>query len=292
MNDSQRDRLRALAASHEAEVTRDRAEQLAARALTRGHDAVRRARRVVIALVGTAVLVPVMTAVGVLADPSVPGEILYPVDRAYESAASLIGIDTSRSEERLGEALTLLDRGQTVEAAELIEVAIVEVSKETGVDGELTELIAAPEPASATAASTPEEAAGVGTNVLMTDAAEELRLATEALLHSVRDVKEAQATGADDGVLTNELIAVAAGAVDAARTVIEGSDDDGEVVVDTTLPAEITTTTVPAEEPTDTTIPSETTTTTLGEGSTTTIPPDDGGGSEEEPGPIILPPQH
>ncbi len=71
------------------------------------------------------------------ANSAVPGDLLYPVDRAYESAAGMLGIDTGGATERLKEASILIARGEFDAAIEPIAAAAAEI------DAESSEAIAA-----------------------------------------------------------------------------------------------------------------------------------------------------
>ena len=53
-------------------------------------------------------------------DNAVPGDPLYPVDRAYENIAAVIGIDSDKAAERLAEASILLAEGNFAVAVEAI----------------------------------------------------------------------------------------------------------------------------------------------------------------------------
>lgn len=51
-------------------------------------------------------------------DSAVPGDLLYPLDRAYEAVGSVLGFQHNPQAERLEEARVLLDRGEVNEAIE------------------------------------------------------------------------------------------------------------------------------------------------------------------------------
>lgn len=292
--------LRAIAAHLESATSEDRAEQLASRAVTRARVPQAQARRAVGVLAGIAVVTFGFASVGALADSSVPGQFLYPIDRAFEAVTGVIGVETGGSEERLTEALALIDRGDQVRAAELIDEAIEAASKETGLDGKLTEIAASP------VATTPPTEADTGPIVLPADPDDEpeivatapadepadtLRLATEALLRTVQEVKASDG----DESLADALVAAASDAKEAATQVIILSAEQPVSESTTTTIPETTTTSKPGKKPTTTTDPDPTTTTTVPDGSTTTTtePDDDSTGttSTTDPGPIILPPQ-
>lgn len=78
----------------------------------------RRLPRLVFA--GLAVVVVANLGTAALADSAVPGDLLYPVDRAYEEVADLVGLGGERNEERLDEATVLADRGELLAAVDHI----------------------------------------------------------------------------------------------------------------------------------------------------------------------------
>jgi hypothetical protein len=162
------DRLRRMAATDELSVGRGRAEQIASRALARVESRPRQRARLVAAIVsGSAFAIVSVTGVGAIADQAVPGDSLYPVDRAYESISRAIGRDVDRTQERLEEALALAQRGDRVAAAnhvnaELGQRMIVVALPEQNVDSDPTETtVPSPEvdAAPAAAASSAVEAA-------------------------------------------------------------------------------------------------------------------------------------
>ncbi len=63
-------------------------------------------------------------ALALAAQPSVPGDALYGVERAYEWVASLVGIQLGSPEERLDEAAILLERGDVAGARALVAEAL------------------------------------------------------------------------------------------------------------------------------------------------------------------------
>jgi hypothetical protein len=220
--------------------------------------------------------------------------------------SGLIGVDTGGSEERLTEAIVLLDRGDDLRAAELIDEAIEAASKETGLDGQLTDIVASP------IASTTSTVSETGPIVIPADSDDEpvivavapaeeapavtLRLATEALL---RSVQEAKASGGSEEA-AGKLVEAASDAKAAATQVIFLSAAEPVDETTTTTSTSTTTTTKPGKKPTTTTtVPEDGSTTTStsvpdDESTTTTTVPDDGSTtttSTTEPGPIILPPQ-
>jgi hypothetical protein len=112
------DRLRRMAATDELKVGRGRAEQIATRALARAEARPRQRARLVAAIVsGSAFAIVSVTGVGAIADQAVPGDSLYAVDRAYESISRVMGRDVDRTQERLEEALALVQRGDREAAA-------------------------------------------------------------------------------------------------------------------------------------------------------------------------------
>jgi len=64
-------------------------------------------------------------------DGAVPGDLLYPLDRAYEAVGTVLGFQHDTQAERLEEAIVLLDRGEVTEA---IETATATLDDEMAVD--------------------------------------------------------------------------------------------------------------------------------------------------------------
>ena len=60
-------------------------------------------------------------ALATVADPAVPGDALYGVDRAYERIGALIGFDTTNAGERASEVMVLQERGKSAEALALVQ---------------------------------------------------------------------------------------------------------------------------------------------------------------------------
>ena len=109
--------LRRYAADLAAEVSPADARRAANRAL-----AARPAgpRRAVVAVVTTVLFGISNVALAATADPAVPGDALYGIDRAYERVSGLVGIGGIHAAERLAEADTLLQRGDLGAALELV----------------------------------------------------------------------------------------------------------------------------------------------------------------------------
>jgi len=66
------------------------------------------------------------------ADSAVPGDLLYPVDRAYERIGEVFGIDTDTSSERLAEASVLLAEGRFDTAVQAIAASLADPSSQIG----------------------------------------------------------------------------------------------------------------------------------------------------------------
>lgn len=148
-DDSIADRLRRMAASDEMLVGRGRSEQLAHRAMARA--AARPVRRTLaVALAGSAFAVVSVAGLGAVAEQALPGDPLYLVDRAYESVSDIVRGPVDRSEERMVEALKLMDEGKR-------DLAVSHLATELNVQNiihvEPVELVPPAEP--------PEGAAGV-----------------------------------------------------------------------------------------------------------------------------------
>ena len=59
-----------------------------------------------------------------VADAAVPGDVLYPVDRAYEWVSDTVGLGGNRVDERLGEATALVERSDYHSAIELVSESV------------------------------------------------------------------------------------------------------------------------------------------------------------------------
>ncbi|MDX2342219.1 MAG: hypothetical protein QNL12_00055 [Acidimicrobiia bacterium] len=70
-------------------------------------------------------------AIAAASNSAVPGDLLYPVDRAFENVADLIGVDVGGATERLEEAAVLIARGQFDIAIEPIAAAAANLDDET-----------------------------------------------------------------------------------------------------------------------------------------------------------------
>lgn len=119
--------LRRYAADLEAQVPADRARSAARRALLNPTPARRRPRRAIAAILATALMGISNVALATAADPAVPGDALYGVDRAYESIGSAIGFDSTHAVERADEVLVLQQRGQSSEALDHVIASLTEL---------------------------------------------------------------------------------------------------------------------------------------------------------------------
>jgi len=126
-----------MAATDELSVGRGRAEQIASRALARASTRPR-LRSFVAAIAGSAFAIVSVTSLGAVADSAVPGDSLYPVDRAYEAVARVIGRDVDRTQETLQEAITLAQRGSRDRAAAHIASELSSLIIPVDVDEEQT----------------------------------------------------------------------------------------------------------------------------------------------------------
>lgn len=89
---------------------------------------VRRPRRaVLVVLASTLLLLFSNVALAAAADPSVPGDALYGLDRAYERIADVAGLGGIHAGERLDEAAVLLERGRAADALDLVNEAFDEL---------------------------------------------------------------------------------------------------------------------------------------------------------------------
>ena len=316
------ERLRRLAADYEAGVSHSRAEQLAAAAMLRARPQAIRRRWPTLVAAGAALAICIV-GMGSLADRAVPGQVLYPLDRAYESVGELMGFNQNRTEERLVEALSLLDRGDSAYAVRLVNEALTDIGRDPDLKeyhATVAQIVAQPSlatppvvtsttqvvdsqvapPVDDTPAATSDDQPVV-VAAAETDPATTLRMAAEYLLRTVRDVKVAKKSGiispADAlSAATSDVLAAAQIVNDQAA--ITGGDvaQDGTTTsttpATTTEPSAATTTTEPVGGVTTTTGPINTSTTTTvpADGSTTTTLPADGSTTTTLPqGPIILP---
>jgi predicted ribonuclease toxin of YeeF-YezG toxin-antitoxin module len=247
-----------------------------------------------------------MTGVGVAADRAIPGDFLYPLDRALEA----LGLSSDLVEERLLEAITLTERGDMDQAIITANEALAELGR-SGVTATLPEVATetleltaetVEEPSTTTTDTEPEIAAvtdtadDAETEPVVEAAAdpvtavEALRLAAEQLLQSVRTAKTDPTTSGE--VTTAALfLAEATASVPATEEI-----DTTTSTSSTTTPSSTTTTTTAPEDPRPGNRggngnESGTTTTTVASD------PDDGSGSDDStddgeaspPGPIFLP---
>ena len=112
--------LRRYAAALEAQVSSERSRQ-AARTALHTPSPRRAPRRTVVAIAATLLMGVSNVALATVADPAVPGDTLYGVDRAYERVGSLIGFDDTHASERASEVLVLQERGKSAAALDLVQ---------------------------------------------------------------------------------------------------------------------------------------------------------------------------
>jgi len=296
MDPDRHEGIRRLARRYESEVDRNRADQLAARAIARANVARPLRRWVLVGVVTAGAVTVAGVAVGLVSDEAVPGQVWYQFDRAVESLARPSVFD--RSEERLEEALVLIDRGRTLEATELIEEALAMLSQGPPLASDLV-VPSATEPPETTPSQAPVAA---GEPPAAEEPSEEdpailLRLAAEFLLRTVQEVKAAEAgDGEDLEALALQLNDAQSQAEAVAQQVKGAATQGGEetVVPPTSSTVPVTSTTdAPASSTTSTTTPTTTTSVPSTTTTTTTIPDESGGDGSGggDLGPIILPPQ-
>jgi hypothetical protein len=121
------EQLRRFARDLRAEVDVSRAEMLASGAIAA--DARRRPRRLVVALATTALMLLSNVALAAAADPAIPGDTLYGMDRAYEAFADGIGLGGPHAGERVSEAAALLAVGDTPAALVALDEALAEIEQ-------------------------------------------------------------------------------------------------------------------------------------------------------------------
>lgn len=100
----------------------------------------RRPRKAVVVLVTTALFGVSNVALAATADPAIPGDALYSVDRAYERVADLTGLGGPRVTERLAETGALVEQGRLAEALGLVQETLGKVLESDDPQAELDEL--------------------------------------------------------------------------------------------------------------------------------------------------------
>jgi hypothetical protein len=281
------ERIRGMAADHEVGTSRGRAEQIAARAVARARaDGPARRRSPVAVLVGVTLLFALVVGLGALADSAVPGQFLYSVDRAYES----VGFGGNGAEERLEEAIVLVDRGDADRAVVAVNEALEEISKRSSVSiavppialpAETTTTVAEQDDTAAASASVAELPAE--STVDEPDPVQALKLAAEYLLRTVRE----QSAEEDLEQAASELAAAAASLETTTTTTMAPTTES----TSTTTTTEPSTTTTTVDEPGNGNgRDKDTTTTTIGDSSTTTVPEDGESTTTTTVPPIVLPP--
>jgi hypothetical protein len=99
-------------------------------------------RRVVVVLSSAAVFVGANVGLAFAANPSVPGDPLYGLDRAYERVAGWLGIHQNLAAERFREAAELSDRGHLGAAFETASEAMDQLNPTSHAADVLTEAAA------------------------------------------------------------------------------------------------------------------------------------------------------
>ena len=105
----------------------------------------RRPRKAVVVLVTTALLGVSNVALAATADPAIPGDALYRVDRAYEQLADLAGLGGTHLTERLAETGALVEQGRLAEALALVQETLGKVLESDDPQAELEQLTEAVE---------------------------------------------------------------------------------------------------------------------------------------------------
>ncbi len=88
---------------------------------------VNRPRKLVVALVATGLLGVSNVALAAVADPAVPGDALYKVDRAYERLVDIAGFGGPRVSERVYETGVLVERGNLGKALDLVQETLTKI---------------------------------------------------------------------------------------------------------------------------------------------------------------------
>lgn len=280
------DRLRRVASRYEATVSHGRAEQLAARAMARAQRVPRRHHRVAAAVVGSAFTIVVLSGLALAAESAVPGDLLYPVDRAVEA----LGLDRNLLEERLEEAIILADRGDrdrvVVIAGEVLDevnrsgvqvvrtpLPLVTVMPEAD-ESDAGKVQAAPATSNPRTVDSAEVAPttavpadqSTGEVLALQDPVAMIRLEAENLLRTVRQAKSDPTALDALGLAAGSL----ADAIDAAAT--------------STSPTSSTTTTAPAVSTSTSTSSTTSSTSPTSSTTSTTVEGDGGGDNGSEPG--------
>jgi hypothetical protein len=99
-----------------------------------------RPRKVVVALVTTGLLGVSNVALAATADPAVPGDTLYKVDRAYERVVDLVGFGGPRVSERMLETGVLVERGEVAMALDLVQETLFKILESDDPHAALEEL--------------------------------------------------------------------------------------------------------------------------------------------------------
>jgi hypothetical protein len=247
-------------------------------------------------VVGSAFTVVVLSGLAVAAESAVPGDFLYPVDRAVEA----LGLDRNLLEERLEEAIVLADRGDRERVFQMAGEVLAEVNR-SGVEVKRstpsitpndTEAMAASVvaadspttvPADGSPATTQQPVSGSGERQVapVDDPVMIIRLEAENLLRTVRQAKTdpaaADAVGAAAGSLADAIDAAAATESSASSTTTT------TLVPSSTSTSSTTSTTADLSS-------STTSTTVQGDGGgDDDSQPGGGGGSGDDQPPITLP---
>jgi hypothetical protein len=98
-----------------------------------------RPRKAVIALVATGLLGVSNVALAAVADPAVPGDALYKVDRTYERVVDFIGFGGPRVAERVYETGVLVERGRLGMALDLVQETLTTILESDDPAGYLDE---------------------------------------------------------------------------------------------------------------------------------------------------------
>jgi hypothetical protein len=145
MNDPIHD-LRRFAHDLESEVPTLRAEVRARRAIEAVRHAPRRPRRTIIAITTTVLMGVGNAAMAAVADPAVPGDTLYGLDRAYEQVGDVFGIGGTHVAERFDEAGELVERGRAADALQLVQETLQRILDSDDPQAAVDELVDAAGP--------------------------------------------------------------------------------------------------------------------------------------------------
>lgn len=173
-----------------------------------GGTAPRRRARLMPALAVTMAFVLANAGLAVAADGAAPGDALYPVDRAYERIAGVVGLGGESAGERLAEAEVVAARGEPRSAVAQTGRALRTIDDVPG----LPDAIVAVDEAEAELSVPAPDGETIG----VPD--QELRAAVEELIATAHEVADAAKAGDDPTPAARKVKEKAAAVASVART--------------------------------------------------------------------------